>query len=337
MTGMVWSVPQRGGYMYADNLDSHLRMQLQATCKFRQFADPKEDALGLHKGNTYRWDRISSIATRGGPLEELERMPETEATIGQAELIVKEFGNSMPFTGLLDLMTELAVKDAIDQLLRDDARGTLDRMVAYQYFQTPLRVSPANSGASTTDIVLTTNGAASTTNNIELGLGHVKAISDLMKDRNIPAYDGDDYAALSHASTLTNVRDEMEDIHQYTETGIGLIFRGEIGRYRNVRFAEQTEVPKGHANDVAFSATKTSPNFIYRATADGWNNSKSSWCIFFGADTVIEAPAVPEEVRAKIPDDYGRSHGMAWYYLGQAGLTHADELNARCVVWDSVA
>lgn len=311
MTGMVWSTPSRGGYLYADNLDKHLRMALQNTCKFRQFADPKEDALGLHKGNTYRWDRISTIANRGGPIGELQRMPESQATIGQSELTIQEFGNSVPYTGLLDLLSELAVKDAIDQVLRDDARGTLDRMVAYQYFQTPLRAAAAS---STTDIVLTTNSATATTNDVKLGLGHVKAISDTMKDRNIPAYDGDDYAAISHASTLTNVRDEMEDIHQYTETGINLIFRGEIGRYRNVRFAEQTEVPKGHANDAAFSTSSASSNYIYTATSDAWNNAKSSWVLFFGADTVIEAPAVPEEVRAKIPEDFGRSHGLAWLH-----------------------
>lgn len=336
MTGMVWSTPSRGGYLYADNLDKHLRMALQNTCKFRAFADPKEDALGLHKGNTYRWDRISTIANRGGPIGELQRMPESQATVGQSELTITEYGNSVPYTNLLDLQSELSVKDAIDQVLRDDARGTLDRMVAFEFFQTPLRVSPA-SGTSTTEIVLTTNSVASTTNNVALGTGHVKAITDTMKDRNIPAYDGDDYAAISHASTLTNLRDQMESIHQYTETGINLIFRGEIGRYRNARFVEQTEVPKGHAYDAQFSESAASANFIYSATNDPWNNAKSSWCIFFGADTVVEAPAVPEEVRAKIPEDFGRSHGLAWYYLGGAGLTHSDAENARCVMWDSAA
>jgi len=37
--------------------------------------------------------------------------------------------------------------------------------------------------------------------------------------------------------------------------------------------------------------------------------------IFFGADPVIEAVAVAEEIRAKIPEDYGRSKGVAWYAL----------------------
>ena len=35
------------------------------------------------------------------------------------------------------------------------------------------------------------------------------------------------------------------------------------------------------------------------------------------------------EVRAKIPGDYGRSRGIAWYYLGGFGLVHTDALNRR--------
>ena len=37
--------------------------------------------------------------------------------------------------------------------------------------------------------------------------------------------------------------------------------------------------------------------------------------IFFGGDAVMEAIAIPEELRAKIPTDYGRSLGVAWYGL----------------------
>jgi hypothetical protein len=37
--------------------------------------------------------------------------------------------------------------------------------------------------------------------------------------------------------------------------------------------------------------------------------------MFFGSDPVIQAVAIPEEVRAKIPQDYGRDKGIAWYAL----------------------
>jgi hypothetical protein len=107
-----------------------------------------------------------------------------------------------------------------------------------------------------------------------------------------------------------------------------------VGRYENIRFVEQNEIPKGHANDAQFTET-VGTNYIYSAVEDAWNNAKSSWCLFFGSDTVMEAPAIPEEIRAKIPGDYGRDKGIAWYALTGAGLVHADALNARILMWDS--
>jgi hypothetical protein len=56
-----------------------------------------------------------------------------------------------------------------------------------------------------------------------------------------------------------------------------------------------------------------------------------------GGDTVTEAVCVPEEIRAKIPGDFGRSRGIAWFYLGGFGLVHPDATNARVVMWDSAA
>ncbi|MGH2362042.1 MAG: hypothetical protein ACRDGM_16070, partial [bacterium] len=68
----------------------------------------------------------------------------------------------------------------------------------------------------------------------------------------------------------------------------------------------------------------------------------SNWAFFFGEDTVAEAIAVPEEMRGKIPTDFGRSRGIAWYYLGGYGLVHPinsadNSKNARIVKWDSAA
>lgn len=242
----------------------------------------------------------------------------------------------MPYTGLLEDLGEQDVKDIIDQTLRDDARTTLDRSAAYQFFQTPLRVAPT-SGTATDTIVLTTNSATATTNNVAMGADHVKAISDLMKERNIPAYDGDNYVAVSHVTTFRNFKNDLEDIHKYTDTGINMIFKGEMGRYEDIRFIEQNEVPKGHANDAAFNTTDNSANDIYTASDDAWNNGKSSWALFMGADTVIEAPAIPEEIRAKLPGDYGRDKGIAWYGLTGFGNTHTDAENARIMMWDSAA
>lgn len=52
-------------------------------------------------------------------------------------------------------------------------------------------------------------------------------------------------------------------------------------------------------------------------------------------DTVAEAMAIPEEIRGKIPSDYGRSKGVAWYYLGAFGLVHTVAAQARIMRWES--
>lgn len=336
MPGQLWSSDATGGYLYSDNLSEYLRFELQPRTKFRNLADAKEDALGLHRGETYRWNVYSTIQNRGGPIAETQRMPESNFTIAQRSLTVQEFGNSVPFTEKVELLGEHDVKDVIDQTLRDDARKVFDRMTAYQFFQTPLRASPTG-GTSTTSVTFVTNSTPTITNNVAMGNAHVKAIVDYMKERNIPPFEGDDYAAISHPTTLRAFKDDLEAIHQYTDTGIAMIFAGEIGRYESTRFIEQNEIPKGHAKDAEFSLTDSDTDYIYDAVDDAWNNAASSWCLFFGADTVIEAPSVPEEIRAKLPNDYGRDNGVAYFYLGEAGLCHTDATNARIVMWDSAA
>lgn len=91
-------------------------------------------------------------------------------------------------------------------------------------------------------------------------------------------------------------------------------------------------MPKGGAgDDTAFNALTN--------TADAWGNALSDWIFFMGEDTVTEAIAIPEEIRAKIPSDYGRSKGVAWYALLGYGLVHnsTDTAQPRVVKWDSAS
>lgn len=151
-----------------------------------------------------------------------------------------------------------------------------------------------------------------------------------MKERNIAPYAADDYVCVSRPSTFRGVKNSLETLHQYTETGLAMICNGEIGRYESTRFVEQTFIPVGGAAD----STTYDP---WSNTGDAWNNGLSSWAFFMGGDTVMEAVCVPEEVRAKVPSDFGRSRAIAWYYLGGFQLVHTDATNSRVVMWDSAA
>src|SRR5882672_4380442 len=286
--------------MYSDELLDILRQQVQPLTKMRQLCDAADGSeKGLNRGDKYNWDVYSNVGTQGRRLDEQTPMPETGFTIIQHQLTVNEAGNSVPYTGKLLALAKHQVVAIINKTLKDDARKYFDIEAFLQFKNTPLRAEPA-SGTSTTAINLDTTGVASVANNVALGTGHVKAIVDTMKERNIPPYVGDDYVGASHPTTWRNLKNSLETIHQYTETGLAHIFNGEVGRYESTRFIEQTFIPKGG------SAAATVYD-VFAGTPQPWSNGQSSWAIFTGGDTVTEAVCIPEEIRAKIPKQLAES------------------------------
>lgn len=314
MAGQLWVTNTLGGYMYSDNLSKVLRMSVQPLVKFRQFADVKDAAIqGKHKGQEFHWNVYSDVAVAGTTLVETSTMPETNFTISQGTMTITEYGNSVPYTGKLDDLSEHPVKEIIAKVLKNDAKKAFDAGAHAQFNACVLRVVPTG-GTSTTAVTLTTNGTATLTNNVAMNKDHIKAIVDLMKERNIPPYMADDYMSLAHPTTFRRVKNDLEDVHKYVDTGFQMILNGEIGRYESVRFVEQTNIAKS-----------------------GFTNALSNWAFFFGQDTVAEGVVVPEEMRGKIPSDFGRSRGVAWYYVGGFGIVHTQAAQCRIIKWDSAA
>ena len=329
MAGQVWAVNSLGGYMYSRQLSNVLRMAVQPLVKFRQFADVRDASQqGKKKGDIFTWDVFSDVASPGGALVETNTMPETNFTIVQGTLTITEAGNSVPYSGKLDNLSKFPVMELIQKVLKNDAVKTFDRFAWNQFNQTLLRAIPTG-GTSSTAITLYTNGTVTGTNSQAYNNTLAKSIVDTMKERNIPAYLGDDYYALAWPTTLRGFKNNLETIHQYSDTGFKLIMNGEIGRYENTRYVEQTNIAKG--NGTTGIASSAGGDMV------PWTTGQSDWIFFFGNDTVAEAIAVPEEMRGKIPSDYGRSKGVAWYYLGGFGIVHTLASNARIVKWDSAA
>jgi N4-gp56 family major capsid protein len=319
MAGQLWVTNSLGGYMSSQNLSKVLRNAVQPTVKFRQFCDARDASMNTKKqGDTFHWDIFSDVATQGTTVLETNTLPETNFTITQGTLTVTEYGNSVPFTQKLDNLSELPVREIINKVLVNDAKKAFDFAAHAQFNAAVLRVVPAGSGTSTTSLTLTTNGTCTGTNTIALQKEHVKLIVDLMKERNIPPYINDDYVSIARPSTYRRLKNDMEALHIYVDQGFQMVMNGEIGRYESTRYVEQTNVLKGVANG-----------------GTAWSTGLSDWAYFFGADTVTEAINTPEEMRGKIPGDYGRSRGVAWYYLGGFGLAHPEVQGSRIVKWDS--
>jgi len=258
--GQVWGTNTLGGFMYADNLSDVLRTELQPMTRFRQFCDARDASeMGYHRGNTYRWNIYSDVATQGTTLDETTAMPETNFTIAQASLTIIELGNSVPYTGLLDDFSEQPVKEIIHKVLKNDANKAIEADAHAQFDATLLGVQPT-SGSSATAITVSTDGTFAANNDIAMSNVHVKLISDQMKERNIGTYDGTNYACIGRPSTFRDFKDDLETIHQHTPEGFGMILNGAIGRhYEGIMFYEQTAI-----------------------ASEAWTNSKSDAAYFFG-------------------------------------------------------
>jgi N4-gp56 family major capsid protein len=315
MAAKLWVAAN--GFMATPKLSRVLRTAVQPLCRFNQFCDI-EEAIGKGRGDTFSWNVYGDTKNSGAQLAENDRMPVTTFAEAQASLKLAEFGNSIDYSGLYDELSEHPVKTIIHKTLKNDAARTLDSVAAAQFDATPLALNSTSASAFAYTETGTYNGTATNT----LSNTHVKAIVDFMvQDRKIPVYDGENYVCVTTPRMLRPFLDQLETLNSYTSEGWARIMDGEAGRYENMRFVRQTNVAV--------------------ATGQTGATTLGTGAYFFGADTVTEVVAEPLQLRGKIPDDYGRSQGIAWYYVGNFGITHGVTANAalkqaRILKWRSI-
>src|SRR5688572_17839296 len=217
-------------------------MGVQATSKFRQFADVKDAwSKVTRSGQTFTWDTVPMMARASRALTETNTIPQGNHTILQSTLTMNERGFSVPYTELLESLSQFSVRQPIMKVLKYDAAVDLDCLAHAEFNKTPLRV--VSTSSADTAFTLTTNSTATATNTSILSKINVRAVVDGMKSRNIPFYTDRDYYAIGRPLAFRVLKNDMESIHQYTESGLEMIMNGEIGRYEDTRFVEQTTIP----------------------------------------------------------------------------------------------
>jgi len=298
MAGQSWSPDGSGGYLANSVLSKKMRHASQPMMRARQFVR-KESGYGKHKSDTLLFDRISNVATAGTTIAELSKMPETNFAITQGSVIVNEFGNSIPYTGKLDALSEFSVSNIVLKALKNDMAKALDRaaMVELQTCQVKYAATGTDSAPTGT---FDTDGTQSTAFTRDVQAFDVKEIVDYFNGTLFtPPFDGENFICIASVGFARAIKDDpdWEDASKYGDPE--RLFSGEVGRYYGCRFVVEA--------NVLASLVDTS----YKGEA-----------IFFGEDPMIEAVAVAEEIRSKIPTDYGRDPGLAWYFLGNWGLTY---------------
>jgi len=317
---MAMNWVDQSGYLTNNKLSKDWRKSAQPLIRYRQFCDIK-DALGKQAGQTVNWLRAANVSNYGKTIAETATMPETTQSLTWGTLTVGEYGNSIPFTQKVEVLSEFELKTIINGGLRDDMVKVVDGVVERQFNACQLRYV----GSSTTTYALTTNGTATAVNTSVLNSYHVRKMRLELEKRNVPTYDGD-YVMINSLEAMESLEGAVESVNQYTESGQKKIWSGEVGKLHGVRF-----VKDGFASRYVYSESAGT------ATAKSWSQAQSLDGYMFGKDTVMEAIVIPEEIRAKVVTDYGRSKGLAWYFLGGFKIVWETEADARIIKWDSAS
>lgn len=292
-----WQFDAPTGVYKNNSLSSSLRMAAIAETKFMQFVRP-EPGYGKKKGESITITRVSNIdVPTNGRLAENNRIPEDELTLSTVAITVSEWGRSVPYTSLSEDLGKFDVENMIQKKLRDQMALVMDSAAAAAFKTAKVKAIPDG----TSSIVFDTDGTPSTAATVNLNVYHVEQIRDYMfSTLNIPAYEGDNYIGLVSTKAKRGIVNDpaWETWHKYTDPEAK--FKSEIGRLENIRFIEIN-------NTAALSGSKGTGGVLGEA-------------VFFGDDAVAMAVAEDPELRAAIPQDFGRQKSVAWYGILEFGL-----------------
>lgn len=254
------------------------------------------DGFGRKRGESVTLTRIAEIAeVDDSELSETQRIPEDVFALATTQITVKELGRAVPYTSLSDDLSEFDIDSAVQRKLRDQMKLILDSKGARSFKNTLIKYVPTGA----TSNVISTNGTPGAQATGNLNFFHVEEIRDFMYDTLRVPMIGGSYVAVARTLALRGIKRDpaWEEWKKYTDPQAK--FNNEVGRIEDVRFQETN-----HAKALG----KVGQNSVLGET------------IVFGEDAVVMAEAMTPELRAAMPQDFGRSKAVAWYGILEFGL-----------------
>lgn len=270
--------------------------------------------FGRKMGESITIKRISTIAEpTSSDLTEGIRIPEDVFAMSTRAITVGEIGRAVPYTSLAEDLSSLDLENNIQSELRRQMKLTLDTKAAVAFRSTLIKY--AVTGVASNNI--TTNGTFGATSTDNMNVFHAEEIRDYMYDTLRVPKIGNDYVAIFRTLGLRGIKrdPDWEEWHKYTDPQAK--YNSEVGRMEEIRFVE------------------TNHNAALRKVGTG---SVLGEGVVFGEDGVAMIEAVSPELRAAMPQDYGRERGVAWYGIlsfaniwntgnaGEAKIVHVGSL-----------
>ena len=298
-----WNFDAPSGTYKNHKMSEKLRHAAIVETKFMQFVRP-EPGYGKKMGESITITRVSNLSEPSdGRITEQNRIPEDELTLTTTAITVVEWGRAVPYTSLSEDLGKFNINNIIQKELRKQMELVMDRAAADAFTSSSVKVKAIPDGVAS--LTFDTDGTPSTTATSNLNVFHVEQIRDYMfSTLAVPFWSGDDYVALVSTKAKRGLMSDpaWEQWFRYTDPSNK--FNSEIGRLENIRFVEI-------ANTNALSGSLGSGAVL----GEG---------VFFGEDAVVMVSAEDPELRAAMPQDFGRQRAVAWYGIMEFG-----------VVWDT--
>jgi len=282
----------------------------QGIMRFEEFAVRKQELLA-GPGEVVKFTTYDDL-TRGGKLDENTLLGSQTMSATQKSITVTEWGNAIKVSEKLlrlswdDVMAESATLLGRDYgVVRDLALRDALFTGASSNLTTASRPVPQG-GVGTGDI------DAIETFDIE----SIRQAVEILQTNNAPKFFGDYYVCFVHPHQAAYLRRDQDWVNAHQYIGTRNLFNGEIGRWEDVIFIVTTHAPNGvgsATSNVGFDPNLVAPvNAPANGLAIGVTGYKA--CVF-GDQCLYVADSLPVELRDNGVEDFGRTHGLAWYSI----------------------
>ena len=299
MAGQNWTIAADGGHFANPKLSRKLRYANTAKYVFRQFARP-EPGFGKQSGQTIDFDKVSMAETQGGAIGEFEDIPETKFSIVQDSLRVTEYGNSIPWTGKLETLSEFNPQQPIQKVIMNDQLEVLDELIATELKTSDLVYQAT--GAQTA--VWVVDGTPTTLATTQFNMFHLKEMVDAAQmgvfgsgntGKIIPPMADGNYGLVLSVKAARGLFDDPE----YQEAA---------------KFTYPRKLFNGEIDEITYHCRIIRNNNSGALSETAGTNSIGE-ALLIGDDSIVEGVALKEELRYKLAVKYGRDKGLAWYAI----------------------
>jgi N4-gp56 family major capsid protein len=271
--------------------------------RFEEFAVRKEELLAA-PGENIKFTIYDDIA-RGAELTENVSLSSKAMTASQKTITVTEWGNAIKVSEkLLRLSWDDVMSEAATLLGRDYA-------VVRDLAMRDAIFDGASNILSMDDVDLGGNGGGglgSIGSTETFSIEAIRKSVELLQTADAPKFFGDYYVCFLHPHQAAYLRRDNDWINAHQYVGTRNLFNGEVGRWEDVIFVVTTHAPNGAAAATAAG---------YKAALDGTGEGGIDLyeaCVF-GDQSLYVADSLPVELRDNGVEDFGRTHGLAWYSI----------------------